>query len=174
MLVPMNTSHGEAKLHEAFIASMMVKSWKLLFYPILSSDSGYLETSEPGELLRKMWLAEHTRTKTTLWRNMPDSVVECWKKIRQSISGIPTAVFEHASGDMIAVQKLDFLRDPNSVRDILQSSNTLMVEMPTLFFTEQEFADDPHTVLAWVLKAVHTSDIPEVVQLGGKTFVISK
>ena len=66
MLVPMNTSHGEAKLHEAFIASMMVKSWKLLFYPILSSDSGYLETSEPGELLRKMWLAEHTRTKTTL------------------------------------------------------------------------------------------------------------
>lgn len=174
MLKPMTESRGEVKLREAFAASPLTKTWKLVFYPLLSNDSGYLEVAEPARMLRKMWLMEKTRIKTTLWKNMPDNVVDCWKKIRKDITGIPTAVFEHEDGDVVVIQKLDFMKEPHAVQAVIQSSNFLTVEMPTFFFTEEEMEEEPNEILAWVLRAVHDSDTPNVVQLGGKQFVISK
>lgn len=167
-------SKGEVKLREAFVASPLVKSWKLMFYPLLSNDSGYIETKEPSYMLRKLWLMEKAHIKTTIWKNMPDSVVECWKKIRQDIAGIPTAVFEHNDGDMVVIQKLDFMREPSAVQAVMQSTNFLMVEMPTFFFTEQEMIEEPNEILAWVLRATHDRDTPQIVSLGGKQFVITK
>ena len=117
---------------------------------------------------------EKSRLKATLWKNMPDSVVECWKEIRNDIIGIPTAAFEHDSGDTVVIQKLDFMKEPTAVQAVMQASNFLSVEMPTFFFTEQEMVDDPNEILAWVLRATHDSDTPRIVRLGEKQFVISK
>ena len=174
MLVPSQITKGEHNLRVAFANSILSSSWTMLLYPLLSKDSGYFEADAPAAMLRKLWLMDSTRLKGTLWKNMPDNVLECWKKIRDEVIAIPTVIFERKDGFSVAVQKLDFLREPNSVQAVMKASNFLMTEMPTFFFTEPELVDEPNEILAGVLRAAHEGTTPSVVKLGDNQFIISK
>ena len=176
MLVPKSSSRGEDKLREAFVCASngVFKGWKLLFYPLLSSDSGYFYAKAPGHHLRKLWLMDKTKLKVSLRDNMPDDVLEVWAEVKKQIVAIPTAMLEREDGVAVAIQKIDFATERGAVQSVLQASNFMMKEMPTLFFMEEEMVLDPNEVLAWVLRMVHSKDTPEVVKLGQKSFIVSK
>jgi hypothetical protein len=152
-LRPMNNTEGEEKIRTLVNKSDFGTRWRVYMHPIVSIDGAWFSPELGGCDLRRIWL--HRGSISSMLPKVIDQEVwDIWHDIEGIVVAVPTAVIHNIkSGEAIMVNMVDDIADPDQMRISLAAGNTLVKELPTLYFTEKQLAEDPEEVMMWLCRA---------------------